>query len=199
MKHNIFKIKEPPFLLTVLIGIMLFQFNEMLNIQKKTPLLTYSITKSRVDNSDYSDIICKLHNLSHTEAFRNMELSFSYLKTVDEQYLWEPKIKPIHPSMLLPDPRGFSEPDNHLVVFSFPIIQPGGEYHVSMKTDNLNPDEYPYIYIDTPSTVRLVEYNWITYIIEHQILMNAFLFAISLVMIFLYFFLAKNKLKLDNE
>jgi hypothetical protein len=185
-----------PYLLTILIGLAAWQLNTIVQLQTSTPTLAYryTVTNSTVTEKGVEEELeCELTNLSNGIAFRNLTIQAAYKTDLpDPKRVEDPVTVPVAPATILLDSLAKSE--YHLMnEYKIPVIQPGMQYILQMSVlRNVNIQEFPKLYLDTPDTVRLTGPSFQVWLAKNQLSIHVALLAAWILFIITYLmFLSK--------
>lgn len=188
--------KEIPYLLTILLILLGFQLNLLIEDSKSTPLIEYKYTikdEIKNGNSVKKIISCRIRNLSSEESFKN--LSFVFLHDIASGgKLFDPGYIVVSPSSI----QGIKvdQAQNLTVNHIIGHLQPDQEYEL-LFTSILDKKKtvYPKIFLDTNETVRLIESSPFTFLIKNYFELNILvcIFWIILIIAYVLFFNKKTK------
>ena len=180
-----------PYLFTILIAIIAYQIDHLINSTIDTPIIEYKFNKlGSIDSGQYSidNLQIQLTNLNKKRAFKNLAFYIKYKTKDDTTYtsdnaIYDPELIAVAPAPFLPDScaKSWHAKFNR---YQIPFLQPGGSYLVKMTVKHkITEDEFPNIRLTTSETVWLKGSDTQTFIIKNQILINICIILISLLLI----------------
>ena len=191
---NILGLKDFPFLLTLLFGLLSYQFNQITTSILNSPSIEYSlhqINKEQKGDTIYKNYECLINNITNDKSFKNLTINFLCTEKSSLE-MFHPEIISIPPSS-----RHYEEPisyDNELLKYSISILQPGDKYKMLFKSTSNSQDEKtkPSIFLTSNDTVRIINTSISTWIVKNYLSINFVLIILCVSLISIYI------LKLNN-
>lgn len=194
---NPLKIKEIPYGLTLLMGVLVWHLNYLVDHETKAPILAYrpstvETTKASA-NVVKKDMCYELINLSDCTVFKNLAIDIIFhTHLADGSAAPDPRkitmtpmdgIEVIAPSAII-DTLPIAAVNDEGVRFMIPVMQPDNRYKLHFNTEqNVRADEYPDLYVNSPTAVQLRRYGCREWLIEH-------IFGLNVILLFVWSILA---------
>lgn len=130
---NILGIKEFPFLLTLLFGLLSYNINEITKNILGSPSIEYDYKVTETKNAQdtaYKSYEYVITNITNDKSFNNFTINFESHK--NSQKIFNPHTVAIEPSSL-----HFITPeslDNRLLVYEITTFQPGDKYKLTFES-----------------------------------------------------------------
>ena len=187
---NFFTLKDFPFLLTLLFGLLGYQINKISeNILNSPSVEYYLYVDSTYVKGDtiYKNYECLNTNITNHTSFKDLTINFQ-CNEKNSLRMFYPQIFTIPPSS-----RYYGDPeslDKTLLVFEISTLQPGDKYKLLFKSTTLSKDakSKPSLYLKADITVRIIERSILTWFVKNFLLINLSLILFWLVLIILYIF-----------
>lgn len=193
---KILKLNEFPVLLTLLIGMLGYQLNDIAKSMLNSPTIEYvfKTIKSKPDGKYSIDSnICTLTNISNTKAFRELTINLKFPSSSNNK-IFDPELNVISPSSLH-HKEAIPDVDSTFVTYELPRIQPGFQYEFFFKTKvpKAEAGVMPKVYLSTTDTIRIVERSFKTIIVANYLLISSLLvlFWTLLILGYIYYLLKK--------
>src|SRR5882757_8545358 len=98
---KLLKRERTPWLLTLLVAVVTFQFNYELSGIFKVPVVTYKITNAeKGEGLSYNQFV-EITNISSDQALKNLDIQLRLQNPADN--LSDPELVPVSPATLSPD------------------------------------------------------------------------------------------------
>lgn len=202
MIKKLLHLKEVPYFFTLLLGLVAYQFNNIVSIQFAAPTLSYRfnvLNSKKVSATIVHDTLeCELENITNDKVFRNINIIIAFRTELSTPHkVYNPEIIPISPSTIVLDTLCENIADGEENDYTIPEIQPNARYILKLTTQhNQNIDEFPKLYFRSSDTVRLKVYDWELWFVKYQVYVNLFLLIVWLIIGLYYFrYLYKNPVK----
>jgi hypothetical protein len=185
---NFFGLKELPFVLTLLLGLLGYQINQVTDSILNSPSVEYSLTevnKLQLGDTIYKDYECLINNITIGKSFKDLTINFICpIKTSLE--LYDPQIIPVPPSS-----RSNEEPapfDKTILVYNIKILQPGDKYELLFKSTSNFKDQniLPSIFLTSSDTVQILKASFATWVVKNYFLINLILVGSWIFLIAIY-------------
>ena len=185
-----------PAVLTLLIGVFVWQFTALINHEWNAPLLTYrqEATPAVALNDTVSRNECRftLTNRSQTTIFHNLLITAMFRTHDGDRRFPEPRKIPdaemvtISPAALVDSPcRVFA--DSEGVQFVIPAMLPGNSYELRMTVlRNIAADEYPRIYLKNEQPIEFRLHDKRDWVLENLFAINLCLLGFWICLIIIY-------------
>lgn len=192
---SIWKAENLPFFLTLFIGLMGFQLNQLSENFLKSPAVSYNF---KVINEDMSgsqvkrDLTCTIKNISSETSFKDLKINFWFQKH---------DILISTPSITLGTLGSRhditeNELENRMIEFNIGHFQPEFEYHLNFKTiSNIDEEAFPSLSFTSNQTVRFVPTSPMTWLAEHYFLFNIICIITCFLIIIIYMINLNKKTK----
>lgn len=204
----VLRAKELPYLLTVLIGLAVFQVNYLVSaLNDKSGSATVAFYFETVESSNTNSVKsekleCHFVNLSRTKALKDLVIHIRFRNDLpDPKKVHSPNIIPIAPSPIIPDSL-FRNAFGLLNEYNIPILHPSSKYVFVLKTEvNSLIQENPKLYVKSSDGFRLIEYGVEAFLVQYQIIVNMAILLIWLCFIIIYVFKinGKKNVKVDSN
>jgi hypothetical protein len=173
-----------PFLFAAFIGLLTWSLNNIIENAKMSPLLEYEFL---YENENAGQLM--LTNLSSSSRLENLTFNLCSTDTVKsaKNTFSKARIEAIEPAYLLQSKVAPKTIAGRCFDFTIDELQPNSEFVVHYEFSS-SEGELLKLKSAGSQTVRITESNLLTLAIKNQVGLNVFLFASSLVILFLYFF-----------
>lgn len=193
--NNLFLLKDFPFVFTLILGFVGFQYNEIYKTVKERPVIEYTLSvDSAVTANDtvFNYYLCSFRNISSKTKFKSITTVFAFKEETADLFaqrlrsIYAPSITTISPSSLKQPERGVTD-DSAAVRLTISNFQPNTEYRLSFITKQPKGSILePFIYIDCEETVFVQKRSWWTMLFQNQLIVNAVILGVLLIVLFRY-------------
>jgi hypothetical protein len=192
---NFLTLRDFPFLLTLLFGLVGYQVNNITESIQSSPSIEYClcVTDNHVKGDTiYRDYECLITNITSNTSFKNLTINFQ-CNEKNSLRMFNPQIYTVPPSS-----RYYEDPeslDKVFLVYKISTLQPADKYKLLFKTSILSKDinSEPSLYLTANETVRIIERSILTWIVKNFLIVNVSLLIFWFVMISLYIVMVKRK------
>jgi len=179
------KREKAPYLFVAIVGLLTWSLNNIIENAKMSPLIEYDF-RYKEDKAGQ----LKLTNLSSSSRLEN--LTFNLCSTdkakSNENTFSKARIEAIEPAYLLQSKIAGNSISGRCFDFTIDELQPSSKFLVHYEF-NSSEGEILKLKSSGSQTVRIIESNLLTLAIRNQLSINIFLFASTLIILFLYFLL----------
>jgi hypothetical protein len=203
---GLFSEKELPFLFTIIIALIGYHLNFLIENQLSSPIITYhfkKIEKKEQEGRRIKQLECRIRNISPNRSYDSLSIKIAF-KTEDEgdNLIRNAGIIPYSPADIVPSMNTENTLDLMNEYF-IPKFQPGTMYVLAMETDQeISPGipKYPSIYLSSKGTVKIISaYNILAIIARNQVTINLLFIGLWIILGGIYFFKLKKNKKMENE
>ncbi|MGM0582248.1 MAG: hypothetical protein ACQETL_16335 [Bacteroidota bacterium] len=174
-----------PYLIALFVGLLTWSINNIIENAKLSPLLEYEY---RYEDANSGEL--RLTNLSSASRLANLTFNLCSTDTTQsgQNIFSKARIEAVEPAYLLQTKVAKNSIAGRCFDFTIDELQPNSKFivHYDFTTSE---GEILKLKNSGDQTVRIVESNLLTLAIRNQLSLNIFIFASSLVILFLYFFL----------
>jgi hypothetical protein len=175
-------LEKSPFLMTLLIGILSYQLNYVINRERSLPILavdrsTHSKTKL-TDTTERRVIFFELKNVSDT-PIRHLDLVFAFATDSAEEKIPYPldvtsvNAVPMAPSSFFDSATEKVLANDQGGEVHFPVLMPENRYRVIVTTrQHHRAEKYPKIYVNCDQPLRLRSYGLRVWLSENGFWFN---------------------------
>jgi hypothetical protein len=196
--HKLLTRKEFPYLFTILIGIVGFQINYLIETTVAKPILKYEIRKISEEllkkegkEYDLCRYECELTNITNNRSFKKIILHFAF-KEGEKAEIKTQDINIIPPSALLNV--GSVSYNDRLIEYDIEHFQPGFKYFFIFDTNMEKGLHFtPRLYFQSEDTLEIKEKSLLTWLVEKQFLVNLLLVLIFIILLFTYLIMISRK------
>ena len=195
--------KELPYLFTVLLGLIAYQVNNIVEIQSKSPILSYKFESFNIvkkENIKTYRLSCTLSNYSKNKSLREIRIDMSFKTSLpNPKKIYNPNIISVSPSAILPS-SNWNSHQKLINQYNIPIIHPNSTYILEADIEvEKNIDEFPKIYLHSENEIRIVPYNFEVLLVKYQLPINVLLLFIWVVFSIIYITVLSKKPKLNED
>lgn len=192
-----------PYFLTLLIALLLYQLNTLLDNYTKVPLLTYHFeTKGDIQelagDVQKETLWCHLYNHSYHKTIDQLTLRLKFKSNgKDTEKVYQPGIIAVAPSALSPNSAYSTDSEGTMNSYTIATIQPRLKYILKATTEkHQSIKSHPSIYIESEQPIRLAHaYSWEGLILYYQIKLQFLLIALVIGTIVIYLY----KIRIKND
>jgi hypothetical protein len=194
--YNLLTRKEFPYLFTILIGIVGFQINYLIEATVSKPILKYEMRKISEELEEKEGKVlcryqCELTNITSNRSFKNIKLDITF-KEGEEAEIKNPDTIIVPPSALK-NVESVSYNDR-IIRYDITHFQPGFKYLFTFDTKmGKCLDFAPLVYFQSDDTLEIKEKSLLTWLIEKQFLVNLLLVLIFIGLLFTYLIMISKK------
>ncbi len=190
MSNNILKRTEMPFVVTMIIGLIAYQFQFFIERSLDTRMLEYSMSSKRIKtNKELEEkqmsYCVAITNISDKLAIDDLKLLLDFSLTAkmnQSARLLNPELETRSPAQ-----PPSSEPEAGTVsgaTYTFDVIHPGTKYVLRFETKQAkNSWDKPKIYISSNQPVRLVKSSPVTFFLKYQVVINGIFIGVYLIIL----------------
>lgn len=178
MKSILFFVKDPPYVLTILVALLAYQANNMINYYTQAPTLAYCFDTESIEKKGdkYHKVMsCELMNINNQKALRDVKISMRYSsKTPGKHSLYDLQIIAVAPSMIVPDT--LIEENDRVqknIKFDIEVVHPRSKYILRFQSESDTSEKlYPKLYLRTKDNILLAEESLGIYLAKNQFCVN---------------------------
>ncbi|CAN5401851.1 hypothetical protein BH09BAC6_BH09BAC6_28200 [soil metagenome] len=175
---KLLKRERTPWLLTLLVAVVTFQFNYALSGIFKVPVVAYSIQNTPLSpHNQYLQVT----NISSDQPIKDLDIQLRLESAADS--IQDPELIPIAPATLSEDKSIGGE---QFLQFHIDMIQPGLSYKCAWASSK--PAVKPFIYFKCSQTIKFEQQSVYTWLLFNHLYVNGFLMLVFIVIIILYLF-----------
>ena len=168
--NKIFTFENFPYLFTLVIAILGFQFNYLVDNSFEVPILEYEFIQinadTLIDGDYYAEKNLILRNISSNKSIDDLNLQLKY----PNEQGWKldfPELDPISPSGRITKDPGYR---HNMLNYSIKLIQPGLAYKLTFFTTSK--DVNPLIFYETKSPTKIERRSIYTSILRNHLTIN---------------------------
>ncbi len=184
---NIFQAQQVPYFLTLLIAIIGFQVNYLIDSIVNIPAVEYYFEKNVIksdDGTEYYNLNCMVTNLSRKTAFDSLSISLRYKNDYEFTHV---ELIPVPPASR----SGLKESliDKKYAKYTIVKLQPGSVYELNatVKARKEGSFIFPLLYLATEDTLKMKKRSFSTWISKNQLFINFIIILFWIVIVVIYF------------
>jgi hypothetical protein len=186
---KIITLKDFPFLLTLLFGLIGYQVNNITDNILNSPSIEFDLS---VRNSEkrgdeiYKSYECVITNITNNKLFKDLTINFKRTKNSSLK-IYNPKMTPLPPSSQhYIDPESL---DKKILIYTVLKLQPGDKYRLNFETKSKidSANDHPEIFLTSNDPVRITEKSISTWFVKNFNLINLILIIFWTILIIIYF------------
>lgn len=173
--NRLFTLEHFPYLFTIVISVIAFQFNYLIKSTLETPTVEYDLKQISEETDDTNKVTvrkyaCEIVNISKNTSFENVILNILFKEDIVAEIL-NPDFEAVPPSALLNVDK---ESLNNLIIqYKIARLQPWFKYIFTFTT-KMNKGEHflPDLYFQSKDTITIKKRSLLTWLVKNQSFVN---------------------------